>query len=171
MKLNTTAFHDPFLRHIDDISCPLGLNPHEAARMQPGPGVARTFEQIRDTEQKEYPKSTDYVLAKGLAVGLNDNGMCCHFWPGRTKFLGFLVGSNENRASVKTRGSIVLKLEGVTDEDISKPVYAEGPNSFSLNKSSHAAEIGKIRFVQGNGLAHIAFKRYDSDRPLSVRVD
>lgn len=171
MKMNTSAFHDPFLRLTKDVKCPLGLTPHDAARLQPGQSIPRTFEQIDDVEQKNYSKSEEYILAQGAAVGLADNGQCCHFWPGRvSRFVGFLMGSNENRASVKTRGSIVIKIEGTTNADRGKPVYCFGPNNLSLEKAPGAAEIGKIRYVQGNGLASVAFKRYDSDKPLNLSL-
>lgn len=162
------AFNDPFLLHISDIKCPLGMTAHDAAKMQPGPGIARTYEQIPDSEQKEYPKSPDFILAAGMAVGVSESGECGHFWANQgQKFVGFLVGSNDRRASVKTRGSIVLKLDGATEKDRGKPVYCTGPNSFSLKRSPGAAEIGIIRYVQGN-LAAVAFRRHDSDKPLSL---
>jgi len=171
MKMNMSAFNDPFLRKPADIVAPVGMNKFDAAKLQPSKGTARTFEQIDDTEQKEYPKSEEEILAQGMAVGMANNGHCCHYWPGRVeKFLGFLVGSNETRATVKTRGSIVLKIDGATKQDRGKTVYCEGPNSFSLHKSAGAAEIGTIRHVEGNGQAAIAFRRFDSEKPLSLNV-
>jgi hypothetical protein len=147
----------------------LGLNPHEAARLQPGRSIPRTFELISDTEQQEFAKPVDLILAKGAAVGLDEINECRHFWPGRgMRFLGFLVGQNENRAAVRTRASVVLKIKGARAEDRGAPVYAEGPNSFSLHKSAGAAEIGLVRFVQ-DGQTTVAFKRADDLRPLDLK--
>ena len=169
VEMNMRVFQDPFLRHVRDINVPLGLTPHDAARMQPGPGFARTFELIADNEQREYPKSSDLILAGGAAVGIDENGICSHFWAGQgKKFVGFLTGSNENRAVVKTRGSIVLKLDSATQIDRGMPVYCTGPNSFSLKRSQGACEVGIVRYVQGNGRAAVAFRRHDSDKPLPV---
>lgn len=171
MNKDKADFHDPFLRHIKDIKCPLGLTPHDAAKLQPGHSIARSFENIRDQEQKRYPKPDEYILSQGTACGLDDSENCVHFWAGRVPhFIGFLIGSSEREATVKTRGSIVLKIEGATDADRGKPVYCSGPNTFSLENSPGAAEIGRIRYVQDNSLAAVAFKRYDSEKPLNLSM-
>jgi hypothetical protein len=170
--MNTAAFHDPFLRNARDIVCPTGLGPFDAAKITPGYGIMRTFEGIRDKEQRDYPKQSDLILAAGCAVGLDDGGNCQHFYAGRVKhFIGFLVGQTKNRAVVNTCGSVILKLDGVTSADMGKPVYCAGPNTFSLTRSHGAAEMGAIRFVESNGCAAVAFRRYDSDKPLCLKID
>jgi hypothetical protein len=156
------------LRHVSEIEVPLGLTPHDAACLSPGPSLVRTFEFVADSEQKDYPKSGEYILCKGAAVGLDESGQCCHYAPG-LNFVGFLLGQTENRACVKTRDSIVLKIEGVSDEDQRQPVFCSGPNEFTLDRQQGAVEIGKIRFVE-NGLAIIAFRRFNDDRPLNLDV-
>lgn len=172
MQMNMKSFSDPFARNIKDIKCPLGLSPFDAAKLQPGPGISRTFEHVRDEEQKDYPKQKDLILACGCAVGLDDNNNAQHFYAGRIqRFIGFLKGQTENTAAVKTRGSIILKIKGATTEDRGKPVYCIGPNEFSLKKTSGAAEIGAVRYSQGNSRVAVAFRRYDSNKPLNLRLD
>lgn len=171
MRMNMSAFNDPFIRIAADIKCPMGMTPHDAAKLQPGKSIARTFEQVDDTEQREYPTSSEMILAQGAAVGLDDDGIAVHFFPGRTnRFIGFLIGSNEARATVKSRGSIVLKIENATLKDIGKPIFCSGPNSFSLHKSAGAAEIGAIRHVEGNGLSSITFRPTGDKKPLNLNV-
>jgi hypothetical protein len=172
MQMNMKPFSDPFTRNVKDIKCPLGLSPFDAAKLQPGPSISRTYEQVRDEEQRDYPKQSDLILAAGCAVGLDDNGNAQHFYAGRIDhFIGFLSGQGEKRAAVKTRGSIVLEIKGVTTADRGKPVYCVGPNEFTLKKTAGAAEIGAVRYSQGNSRAAVAFRRYDSDKPLNLRLD
>lgn len=166
------AFNDPFVRPASEIPCRLGETPHDASKRMPGKSITRTFEHISDSEQKDYPTSAEFILAQGCACGLDDLGNAVHFWPGRSsKFVGFILGTTTNRVAVRSRGSIVLKLDGATLADTGKPVFCSGPNSFSLTKSPGAAEIGRIRFIAGEGLASISFKRYDSEKPLNLKVN
>lgn len=159
---------DPYMRHVSEIDTTWGTNAFDAALRLPGPSLLRTYECIDDTEQKDFPKSRNHVLCKGAAVGLDESGQCCHMVPGM-KFMGFLEAQTETRAGVRTRGSVVLQIEGVVDSDVKKPVYCSGANDFSLDKKRGSSEIGKIRYIQ-NGRAAVAFKRFDDDRPLSLDV-
>jgi hypothetical protein len=163
---------DIYLRHVDEIFCPLGLTPHDAAAIQPGPSIPRTFETVSDAEQKVYPKSNTSILAKGLPVGLDDAGECHHFYPGKgLRFCGFLTGQTAQQAAVKTRGSIVLRIDGVTDtdNDRGKEVYCGGPNIFSLTQQKGGALIGQVRYVQ-NGRAAVAFRGVDDKRPPNLII-
>lgn len=173
MKMNTSAFCDPFLRFAKNIKCPLGLSPFEAIRVQPGPSLQRTYEQTaREDEQRSYPKAADLILIQGAAVGLDEKGLCCHYWPGVPCFTGFLVGQNEKSATVKTGGAVVLKIDGLrsTALDRGRPVFCNSPNSFSLEQAPGAAQIGVIRYVEGANRAAVAFRRYDSKKPLNVNI-
>lgn len=164
---------DPYLRLASEIVCPLGMTPLDAASIQPArtPSLVRTYENINDREEKDFPRSGDEIMAKGAAVGLDKAGYCRHFWPDKDlNFIGFLEGQTGNRAIVKTRGSVVLKIEDATDKDCGRPVYCLGPNSFILSNLPGTALIGAIRFVQVEGRAHVAFRRYNDTRPLILDI-
>lgn len=170
MQMNMKPFTDPFLRKAEDIKCPLGLTPFDAVRIQPGPGLARTFERVRDEEQRDYSKQSDLILSCGCAVGLDDDGNVQHYYAGRVgRFVGFLLAQTASRATVRTRGSIVLKVEGATADDRGAAVYCISPNEFTIKKVRGAAEIGVVRYEQGGRFA-VAFRRYDSEKPLDLRL-
>lgn len=157
---------DPYLRRVSEMDTPCGMNVFDAAMRLPGPSLTRTYESIADTEQKDFQKLADFLLCKGAACGLDESGKCVHMRPG-IDFLGFLEGQNETKAGVRTRGSIMLRIEGLTDADVKKTVYCSGPNDFSLDKKRGSSECGKIRYVQ-NGRAAVAFRRFGDERPLSL---
>ena len=163
MEMNTSAFRDPFLRFTKEIKCPMGLSAFEAARLQPGPSLQRTYEQTPDSEneQRSYPKSEDHILTQGAACGLDEMGILCHYYPGVRRFVGFLEGQDAQSATVKTGGSVVLKIDGLTSTavDRGRTVFCSAPNSFSLKQVPGAAEIGVIRHVEGANRAAVAFRR------------
>jgi len=160
--------HDNYLRHGSAIVPPIGMTPLDYAKVTPNRSLVRTFEMIHDTEQKDYPKSREHILAKGAACGLDDAGRCSHYQPGM-KFVGFMEGQSDIRAGIRTRGSVVLRIDGATDAYRGRPVYCSGCNSFTLEKQRGAVEIGRIRYVQG-GRAAVAFRRFDDDRPLNLDI-
>jgi len=161
--------NDKYLRHVNEIDTPLGMSAYDAVRLSPGPSLVRHYETIDGAEQKDFKKNGDFVLAKGAAVGLDGGGDCCHFAPG-LKFVGFLEGNqNQGRCGVRTRGSVILKVEGATEADRKAPVYVNGPNDFSLERQGGAAEIGRIRFVQ-DGRAAVFFRSFNDNRPLILEV-
>ena len=159
---------DPYLRKASDVKPPIGMTPLDYAKVSPARSLVRTFESIHDSELKDFPKSRDHILAKGAAVGLDDSGVCSHFAPGM-KFVGLLEGQSDTRAGVRTRGAVVLRIEGATDADRGRAVYCSGCNDFSLDKERGAEEVGKIRYVQSGRVA-VAFRRFDDDRPLNLDI-
>lgn len=168
-KENEIMKDDQYLRNVSEIKPPLGMTAYDFARVNPGPSLVRTYETVHGQEQGVFPKSREHLLCKGAAVGIDESGRCCHFWPELDlRFVGFLEqGCDETRAVVKTRGSVILKIEGATESDRGRAVYCLGPNSFTLAKVPGAAEIGKIRYVQGDRAA-VAFRREGDDRPLNL---
>jgi len=160
--------NDPFVRHIADIKAPLGMSPYDFAKRSGGPSLSRIFEMTNDSEQKEYVKPTELILCHGAAVGLDVSDRCQHMHPG-LNFLGFLEGQNENKAIVRTRGSIVLKIDGLIDADYGKAVFCDGPNSFTREKKRGSFEIGRIKNLQ-DGRATVAFRRYNDEKPLNLDI-
>ena len=161
---------DPYLKHVSDIEVPLGMTAHDAARVSPGPKIVRTFELLADSEEKDFPKSADHILAKGAACGLDETGQCSHLSPDFPTFCGFLEGSTADRATLKTRGSVILQIEGAEDErHRGEPVFCYGPSDFTLDQVRGSVEIGRIRFVQ-DGRVAVAFKRFDDSRPLNLSL-
>ena len=162
--------NDPYLRHISDVDVPIGMTPHDAAKRTGGPSLVRTFEQLRDREQRVYPKNQEYIFCKGASIGVDEDGQAFHFSQELDlRFVGFLLGDTGDRAEVLTRGSVILKIEGATDADRGAVVFCTGVNSFTLRKEKKAAEIGKIRYVQ-DGKAAVAFRRQGDERPLNLDI-
>jgi hypothetical protein len=124
---------------------------------------------IYDRVCQDFPKYPDHVLKKGAAIGIDESGKACHFQKAM-KFIGFLEGQSETKAGVWVRGSAGLWVIGATDADRGKPVYCLGPNEFSLEQVRGSAEIGAIRFVQGNE-SFVFFRRHGDPKPLFLHVD
>ena len=146
-----------------------GANSFDVARAMPGKSLTRTFESIEDETQKDFPKYSDHILARGAICGLDESGNVTHFAPGQ-RFVGILEGQTEKRANVRVRGSVVVRVKGATSEDDrGKCVYCSDFISFTLQKESGAAEVGRIRFFQ-EGRAAVAFKRIEDEKPLNLKV-
>ena len=162
---------DQYLRHIADVKSIPGMTAFDAAMRQPGPSIPRTYEILKGSEQTNFPKPQEVIMAQGAACGVDSGGMLRHFWPGQgLKWAGFLVAQTHDTGSVKTRGSIVLKVETATDENRRRPVYCYGPNEFSIENKPGSVEIGKIRFTQ-DGRSNVAFRREGDQRPLNLKIN
>lgn len=169
--MNLQAFQDPFLRRTDSIRPRPGCTVFDEIKLQPGPTIPRTFEHVADQKQQQLPKCQDEILTPGAAVGLDEKNVIKHFYKDRNlRFVGFLAGQTELIASVKVRGSILLRLEGVKPEDRGKPVYCSGPNEFSLTPGNGAAEVGVVRYQERDNFAAVSFRRFDDERPLNLKL-
>lgn len=129
---------------------------------------------------REYPRSYETTIKRETTAFFDEgletpNGACLFekdqkvapYMPG-CKFLGFVAGNiDEGRAVVNTRGAVVLKIAGATDEDRGRTVYATGENAFSLKKGG--VPIGMIRHCE-NERCSVAFKRPGDERPLDLIV-
>lgn len=165
-------FIDKYLRTTDGVTARAGLTAFDELQRTPGPLIGRVFEGVNDVEQKVLAKHLSHVMAAGAAVGLDETHKVVHYYPGRgIKFVGFLTAQTIDRATFKARGSAILKLEGVTDQDKGQRVYCAGPNEFSLKpQSSNDAEIGNVRFKERANFAAVAFKGEDDKRPLYLKL-
>jgi hypothetical protein len=147
-----------------------GLSDLDAFRKTPRTGYHKYYESVSDSKSASFLRSTDFFLDTGIALGLDDQRMAWPFIPGHgLKFIGFNVGLSEIGVQVKVRGSVVLRLTGANAvSHKAAPVYVLGPNSFSLEKTEGAVEIGAVRYVQDNGLVAVAFRAFDDSRPLRL---
>lgn len=167
--MNGTAKQDSHIRHTRDFTPPIGMSALDQAKRSPGVCLTRVYEMVKDRSQTTLRKDPDEILASGAAVGIDDEEICRHLQEGMA-FKGFCLGQTEDRAVVQTRGSVILSIPGVTEGDRGKPVYATGPNSFSLRSSDGAVEIGAVRHVEENGRAAVAFRATGDSKPLDLDV-
>jgi len=165
-------FVDKYLRKTDGIKARPGFNSFDELKTQPSPSLLRSFEAVKDQEEKDFPKYENHFMAQGAAIGLDQAGKIVHYYAGRgIRFAGFLIHQTLNKAVIKSRGSAFLKLEGVSPEDRGQRVFCSAPNQFSLKPSSNDdAEIGKIRFMERANFAAVAFKGENDSRPLNLKV-
>lgn len=167
---STTA--DPYLRHTSDFPRRPGLSALDVAEKTPfAKSLSRCYETIYRGKREKlfYKKDSTYILQKGCAVGLDETGTAQHFKPGM-KFLGLVEGQDLDRVCVRTRDSVILRIPGTSDDtDRGRSVYCHGPNDFSLEPREGSAEIGQVRFVQGEMVA-VFFKKYNDDRPVDLVV-
>jgi hypothetical protein len=170
--------HDPYLRYIKNIpKPPLGMSIIDFSKVSPGPSIPRDRELGLKEENRSYPRDKGELLCRGATVGLDENGVCRHIWPhfAPQRFLGFAIANLENdQILVATLGAFQLRIPGIKPADQGAPVYASGPNTFTLEKQKAVVEIGIVRFVQPgvSDRASVAFKRYDSKEklePLQMR--
>lgn len=165
---------DPYLRFLKDLpKPPLGMSLLDYARIRPGSNISRGREVGLKEEQRTYCRDPEELLCRGVVVGIGPDKIVRHFWPGNDqKFVGFaLINLEQNRILVMTRGAIFLRIPGVTDQYRGAPVYACGPNTFTLdNKNGYCVEIGKLRFCQPDqqDQGSVSFKRYDDPKDYEL---
>jgi len=163
-----TSGNDPFLTLIKDIKPRPGFSPLDEYRMSPRKSISRSYELVSFSEQIRWKSQEGVILCPGSAVGIDSDSCVCHFWPNLgLEFIGFLIASGDNReVAVKSRGSVILNLQ---EAQPGNSVFCCGPDTFSLTKSPGSAEIGKVRFCQGNRAA-VAFRRTGDERPLNLEI-
>lgn len=164
---------DPYIRYVKDVRAPIGMSVIDAARTQPGPSIVRGYDTGVKKEERIYPRDKDELLCRGAAVGVSEDGICRHIWPhfAPQKPLGFVVANLDgDKVLVVTYGAVFLIISGIVPADQGKPVYALGPNTFTLEKQRALVEIGIVRFIQLDALdmACVAFKRFDSPEKLET---
>lgn len=168
----SSVFYDPYIRLVKDIPAPpLGMSIIQFSKVRPGPSIPRDRETGLKEENRGYPRDKGELLCRGAAVGLDENGVCRHIWPHFVpqRFLGFAIANLENdQILVTTLGAFQLRIPGIKPADHRKPVYASGPNTFTLEKQKAVVKIGIVRFVQPDvsDRASVAFKRHDSEEKL-----
>lgn len=174
MNLSMKGFSDPYLRTTDEIKLRvLGLSLFDNLMREGGAEFPRMLS-CAGYESEHFKKYENQRLAKGAAVGIDENFKLAHFWLGRgLKFVGFLGDQSAEEAGVRTRGTITLHIPGVKADDRGKKVYCLGPNEFSLSHKTGAAEIGKIVYVDEdlNESAHVFHKRFDDERPEDLTIN
>ncbi len=176
-----TKSRDPLVRRLSEYRepVPIGLTVFDVMKRGPGPSLARVRIMGTSAERAEQTFRTDpdELLCIGAAVGVCEDGLLRHFDPVNKprKFVGFVIANERpGRCLIWTRGRTVLRVADIKASDVQKPVYAIGVNTFSLNsalKPARDSEIGRIVHLEGQvGLAVVAFKSADDDRPLDMRV-
>lgn len=161
---------DPYNLFVADVSSiPLGLDAFEASRGMPRKSINRSFEMVADQEEKKYRRSPLIIPAIGAAAGIGTDGLLVHYWAGwGLKFAGFVIACGGNNiVAVKTRGSVMLRLPGAK---LGQSVFGLGSNVFSLSQTPGAAEIGKVRFVEGSSRCAVAFRSEGDQRPLHLEL-
>lgn len=162
--------HDEYSVYAKDINPRPGLTPLDEFKLQGGKSILRAYEQVRDVEERLFPRDPLTILAQGAALGQDEHGTVTLYRPNRNqKFLGFLRANSENQVAVMVRGSVVLRIPGVSENHVGRCIYVHGPNKFSLTEGQGSALIGQIRYIQGNRCA-VAFKREGDQRPLNLTV-
>lgn len=167
LKQKTGFQEDPYVLFEKDIKPRPGFSVIDEARLIPRCSISRTYELMLDVAQVHRKRIPGVILCPGAACGINSDGHVTHFWPGQDlEFLGFLVAQGDERmVSVKTRGSLILKLPSA---EPGNKVYCQGPDIFSLTETPGSAEIGKIRYCRGDDRCAVAFKREGDSRPLDL---
>jgi len=162
-----TPGNDPFLTLIKEIKPRPGFSPLDEYRMSPRKSITRSYELVNFSEQIRRKSLEGVILCAGAGCGLNSVNQVCHYWPGlNLDWLGFLIAIGDIEVAVKTRGSVILNLPEARSGD---SVFCSGPDSFSLTETPGSAQIGKVRFCQGNRAA-VAFRRSGDERPLNLEI-
>ena len=185
MTIAETKSGDRFLRRLSEYRepVPIGLTVFDVMKRGPGPSLNRVRIMGTSSERAEQTFRTDpdELLCIGATVGVSaragGDGLLRHFHPDNQpqKFVGFVIANERpGRCLVWTRGRTVLRVPDIKASDVQKPVYAIGVNTFSLNsalKPARDSEIGRIVHLEGQlGMAVVAFKSADDDRPLDIRI-
>jgi hypothetical protein len=159
--------HDPYIRHTADIKPRAGFSHLQEYRATPGPSLVRRFEMVRDSEEKRFGRDQRTVLCKGAAVGIDAAGTVGHFRKG-LRWIGFLEGNSETEVAIRTRGVVILRIEGAGPADLGRSVFCGGPNTFGFSESLGPA-IGAVRFFQ-DGFTAVSFRREGDSRPLILET-
>jgi len=162
LKPDECFLFDPYLMcslHIKDVSnsrrYPSGLDLLPRSRDKKK-GEAR---------RQIFTRDPDYLLCRGAAVGLCNDGLVRHVLPENyekrsQRFTGFMLTNQyPNRSVVVIEGAYMLQVIGLKGNDKGKPVYAVGPNQFSMDQSK-GLKIGYVDFVQPDqrNQASVAFQ-------------
>lgn len=162
---------DPFLRHSSNFKTSPGMTPLDVAHRSPGPSLARVFEVTKDKETLVRRRDPEEILCKGAAAGQTSESEAVHHFAPGLKFKGFVEGCVDPDCVVlKSRGSVLLKVEGATYRDRGEPVFCHGPNSFTLVAEAGSAEVGRIRYLTESGQAAVCFRTHGDERPLDLDV-
>ncbi len=173
---NVNQQADPYIQYTKDIKPRTGFSVLDEAKAT-GPSLPRIYEQIPDHEERRFNRNPETILCVGAAVGIDEAGEVHHFWADQgLRFLGFLVANSEKELVVKTRGAIILKIEGASEGGRGDKVFCSGPNTFTLRNIG--AEIGKVRHFQKNDPGDyridrgaVAFRSEGDETPLDLSTD
>ena len=170
-KINSSAKATRYVTPASSLIPPLGMSALDHYRRTPGSSLPRVYEQIRDREEKTFPKDPDCFFTAGIAMGMAKDGLAWPYEPGKTpEFLGFLVADNGASCVVRSRGSVILPIAGLSGLDHRKPVFALAPDSFTLDADAGGTQVGAVRYGENERRAAVAFRRSGDPRPLSLDV-
>jgi len=170
-KTNSPVKATRYTTPASSVTPPLGMSALDHYRRTPGASLPRTFEMIRDNEERTFQKSPDFFVTAGVVMGMGVDGLARPYEPGQTnEVLGILVGDTGNACTIKTRGSVILTLDGLDGLDHGKPVFVLGPDAFTLDGDLGGTEFGAIRYAESARRAAVAFRRSGDSRPLSLDV-
>lgn len=165
---------DLYLTDARTITPRIGLSVVDEFRNKPGRSIGRAYNTAARREERRLRRRPEELLAQGAAVGIDGGEYVRHIRPenGITGFRGFVLGNLEgDKVLVCTRGAVGLHIPELTPEDVGKPVYSTGPNSFTLDPGAGGVEAGVIqRIVTDAALptAVVAFKAADDRIPLAA---
>lgn len=169
--MNGNTQKDPYLQLSSNFKTSPGMTPLDVAHRSPGPSLARVFEVIKDKETRVLRRDPEEILCKGAAAGQTSESEAVHHFAPGLKFKGFVEGCiHPDLVVLKTRGSLLLKVLGATYRDRGKPVFCNGPNSFTLVAEDGSAEAGRIRYLTESGQAAVCFRAHGDERPLDLDV-
>lgn len=169
--MNNQPFHDPYLRKTSDIKCRIGCTAVDEARLIPGPSLPRTYEVGGKRVYTKMCRDPEEILCRGAAAAIGPDGVVRHVNPHirEQQFVGFVEQNHDHDdVTIWTRGIVVLRIEGATEKNMLGKVYCNGPNSFNL--SGYGLLLGVIRYVQGDGVCSISFKRHDDPQPYDISI-
>jgi hypothetical protein len=144
-----------------------GMGPWDLARFSPSPNISRDYG-IDVENRRVKGTGQDIMNCRGAAVGERDDGTVRHIrtWHGRQRFIGFHDTSiDAEKSNVKSRGIVWLFVHGAGK--IGSLVYADAPDSFSVEQGAHGVEMGRIVAFETDrqGRAIVGFKSHDDARP------
>jgi hypothetical protein len=114
-------------------------------------------------DMNELPVAAGSLIYAGAAIGDNGRGYMRPL-EGSDKFRGFAEeyvdnvqgGDGEKTVRFRRRGSIVLKIKGITWENVGQLVHALNDNTFTLNYHQ-GSYVGRIARLDKAGRAVVDF--------------
>lgn len=160
MNSPVNAIHDPYLRHIEDVSPDGTGSPLDIHRRNPRPSFSRMLStSTPEGSQQVFRVPAGHLLAPGAVLCCDEEGNAGHLYPGKGPFIGFCVDMLDgDRVLVLTKGVVALRIPGVTSDHRGHRVFATGINSFTLSDDGGTL-LGIVLHHEKQDFAQVLFAK------------
>jgi hypothetical protein len=151
----SNELHDPWLVREEDLPDSKQSKLDMFRRLQRS-RICRIFGVSSfENSQGIFPVRRGHYLTGDAALCRDGEGLACHLYSGRGTFAGFAIAMCDgDRIVTRTRGVVLLPLEGVTPAHRGETVYATAPDAFNL---SEGTRIGIVLHFEKPGFALVIF--------------